>query len=78
MKGTRLLIIDPEREYKTLCQNLGGDWINTVGKSGQMINPLQIKPVPLDDEDEEIQGFTDEGNGLRSNGLTYTKCKTIF
>ena len=78
MKGTRLLIIDPEREYKNLCQNLNGDWINTVGKNGQMINPLQIKPVPLDDEEEEIQGFKDEGNGLGAMALHIQNVRPFF
>ena len=78
MKGTRLLIIDPEGEYKTLCRNLGGDWINTVGKNGQMINPLQIKPVPLDDEDEEIVGYKDEGNGLGAMALHIQNIRPFF
>lgn len=53
MKNTKLLIIDPEGEYKALCKNINGDWINTTGVNGQMINPLQVKPTVLDDESEE-------------------------
>ena len=30
MKGTRIIVIDPESEYKELCQNLNGDWINAA------------------------------------------------
>lgn len=78
MKGTKIICIDPEREYKTMCQNLGGDWINTVGKNGQMINPLQIKPVPLDDEDEEVQGIKDEGNGLGAMALHIQNIRPFF
>ena len=33
MKGTRIIVIDPESEYRDLCQNLNGDWINAVGGS---------------------------------------------
>jgi len=54
-RGTKIIIIDPEREYKDLCKNLGGDWINcgAGGKKG-LINPLQIRNVPNDlSEDEE-------------------------
>lgn len=41
--GTKFIIIDPHGEYKDLCKNLHGDWINaTGGASGQMINPLHI------------------------------------
>ena len=28
-------------DYRDLCQNLNGDWINAVGGSKGMINPLQ-------------------------------------
>ena len=65
-------------DYKTMCQNLGGDWINTIGKNGQMINPLQIKPVPLDDEDEDIKGYTDEGNGLGAMALHIQNIRPFF
>lgn len=58
--GTRLLIIDPEREYKTLCKKLGGTWINAGGGTGK-INPLQVRILPTDpDEDgEEESGLPD-------------------
>lgn len=78
MRGTKILVIDPEREYKTLCQNLKGDWINVIGKNGQMINPLQIRPVPLDDEEEEIAGIKDEGNGLGAMALHIQSIRPFF
>ncbi len=53
MKGTKILVIDPESEYKDLCHNLGGDWVNAVGGSTGMINPLQVRPSPRDDEQEK-------------------------
>lgn len=53
MKGTKILVIDPESEYKDLCYNLGGDWVNAVGGSVGMINPLQVRPSPRDDEQEK-------------------------
>lgn len=61
-----------------MCKNLGGDWINTVGKNGRMINPLQIKPVPLDDEDEEVPGYKDEGNGLGAMALHIQNIRPFF
>ena len=66
MKGTRIIVIDPESEYKDLCQNLGGDWINAAGGSRGMINPLQVRPSPRDDEDEkeELRLYRDEGYGM--------------
>jgi len=78
MRGSKLLIIDPEREYKTLCQNLDGDWINVIGKNGKMINPLQIRPVPLDDDDEEVIGIKDEGNGLGAMALHIQSIRPFF
>lgn len=50
---TQVIIIDPEREYKDLCKRLEGDWINCGGggKDGR-INPLQIRNVPLDDDED--------------------------
>ncbi len=53
MKGTRVIVIDPESEYKDLCQNLNGDWINAAGGSKGRINPLQVRPSPRDDEEEK-------------------------
>ena len=70
MKGTRIIVIDPESEYRDLCQNLNGDWINAVGGSKGMINPLQVRPSPRDDEDEkeELRLYRDEGYGINELG----------
>jgi len=51
MMGTVVAVIDPEREYKELTNNLEGDWVNAGGGSF-IVNPLQFKHVPLDDEDD--------------------------
>ena len=53
MTNTKVIMIDPEREYKEITENLDGDWINVGNGKGGIINPLQIKDVPLDDENEE-------------------------
>ncbi|MCI8507299.1 MAG: DUF87 domain-containing protein [Lachnospiraceae bacterium] len=58
--GTRLLVIDPEREYKTECKKLGGTWINAGGGSGK-INPLQVRVLP---EDPDENGEYREEKGL--------------
>ncbi|HEY5584432.1 MAG TPA: ATP-binding protein, partial [Ruminiclostridium sp.] len=78
MRGTKILIIDPESEYKELCKNLHGDWINCGGGSKGRINPLQIRPVPTDDEDEAGEHlFSDEGNGMGDMAL-HMKTLEIF
>lgn len=54
MKGTKIIFIDIEREYKELTENLNGDWINCGGGRGGMLNPLQIRPSPKDDGEEGL------------------------
>ena len=51
MDGAKVIVIDPEREFRELCMSLGGTWLD-VGGGNAMINPLQIRPVPTDDEDD--------------------------
>ncbi len=54
MLGAKVIIIDPEREYKELTNNLGGTWINLGSASKHGINPLQIRQmVTMEDEEEE-------------------------
>ncbi len=57
MKGTRILFIDPESEYRDLCLALDGDLINAGGGSNGRINPLQIRDIPAIDEQDEIEGL---------------------
>lgn len=52
MNSVKIIIIDPEREFRYLCQRLNGTWLDVGGGSAK-VNPLQIRPVPIDDEDEE-------------------------
>lgn len=53
-RGTKVIIIDPEGEYKDICTNplVNGKWIDVAGGRGGIINPLQVRPAPRDDEDE--------------------------
>ncbi|MBS3949554.1 MAG: ATP-binding protein [Peptococcaceae bacterium] len=53
LQGSRVIIIDPEREYKDMCHLLGGHWIN-CGSRGQ-INPLRARPAPPDDSSGAIE-----------------------
>lgn len=52
-RGTKIIVIDPEGEYKDMCLNplFEGDWIDVAGGRGGLINPLQIRPVPPDVDD---------------------------
>jgi hypothetical protein len=74
MKGTKIIFVDPEREYKEMCEALEGDWINAGGGSNGRINPLQIRPTPVDDDDEV---YKDEGFGMGDMAI-YIKNLEIF
>ena len=71
MKGTKIITVDPESEYKDMCLNLGGDWINAGGGQGGMLNPLQIRPAPVDDDGEADKLYQDEGNGMSDDGQSH-------
>lgn len=78
MKETKVLIIDPESEYKDLCLNLDGDWINAGGGKGGMLNPLQIRPSPRDDESEADRLYQDEGYGMSDMALHIKNLEIFF
>jgi len=77
MRGTKLIFIDPHREYGDLCKELGGDWINAGGGSNGKINPLQIRTSPKDNDEESDKLYEDEGNGMGDMAL-YIKNLEIF
>ena len=74
MKGTKIIFIDPESEYKEITKALDGDWINAGGGSNGKINPLQIRPTPVDDDDVF---YKDEGHGMGDMAI-YIKNLEIF
>ena len=54
MSGVKLVIIDPEREFRDMCANLGGTWLDAGGGTAKN-NPLQIRAAP-EDEAETAPG----------------------
>lgn len=78
MTGTKIISIDPERELKEMTEKLDGDWLNVGSGAGGIINPLQIKDVPLDDENEENKGYIDEGKGMGAMALHFQTLRTFF
>ncbi len=79
MRGTKIIIIDPEREYKELTRNLQGDWLNCGGGIKGRLNPLQIRPVPQDDENEDGEPlYKDEGNGMGALALHMKSLEIFF
>lgn len=52
MFGTEIMIIDPEGEYKTLCDALGGEYISFSTNEAVRINPFDLSGVREEGEDE--------------------------
>lgn len=75
MMDTKIIVIDPEDEYKEQCLKLGGSWLNAAGGGNCRINPLQIKIIPQDDEEDY---YKDEGNGMGALALYLKHLETFF
>lgn len=58
MMGTEIIIIDPENEYRTLCDAVGGSFLHLSLASDTRINPFDI-PTTIDPEEAD--------NALRAN-----------
>ena len=54
-RGTKIFIFDAENEYKKLIESNGGLYIDLYSKKGGIINPLQIRYIPSDDEDKDTK-----------------------
>ena len=42
-RGSKIIIIDPEREYKEICEKLHGSWIDCGTGTQGIINPLEVR-----------------------------------
>ncbi len=59
MQGTKVIIIDPEREYKQLAASVGGSYIKLSTTSKEKINPFEyVKSKDKKDLSEHIQDLT--------------------
>jgi type IV secretory pathway VirB4 component len=54
MFGTEIIVIDPENEYKTLCDAVGGDYINFSYNSQNRINPFDLSILTQYSEENEL------------------------
>src|SRR3990167_3111116 len=54
MQGTKVIVIDPEREYKRLAESVGGTYIKLSVRSKEKLNPF----------DFSLASDSDGGNGL--------------
>lgn len=51
-RGTKIFIFDAENEYEKLVKANDGEYIDLYSKKGGMINPLQIRYIPSDEDQE--------------------------
>lgn len=54
MMGTEVITIDPEDEYKHLCETVGGTFIRISLSSKHHINPFDLPPVTGDESGADI------------------------
>jgi len=54
MQGIDCIIIDPENEYKTLCDAVGGDYINFSYNSQNRINPFDLSLLTEHSDENEL------------------------
>ncbi len=54
MFGSQVIVIDPENEYKHLCEAVGGSFIKISLISPNHINPFDLPVMQEDDNPEEI------------------------
>jgi type IV secretory pathway VirB4 component len=71
MQGTKVIVIDPEREYKLLAESVKGTYIKLSAKSKEKINPFDLSTTlhGRDDLSEHVQDLM-EVIGLMAEGLT--------
>lgn len=70
MQGTKVIVIDPEREYKNLSKSVDGTYVRLSTGSKEKINPFDISTTAHTKNDlaEHIQDLT-EVVGLMAEGL---------
>lgn len=70
MQGTKVIVIDPEREYKQLSESVSGTYIKLSAKSKEKINPFDLatNSYSQDNLSEHVQDLT-EIISLMAEGL---------
>ncbi len=50
--GAEVMIIDPEEEYRTLCEAVGGNYVDFSANSPSKINPFDLSGIAVEGENE--------------------------
>lgn len=80
-RGTKVIILDPEREFQDMAIKLNGNWMNCGLGSSNKINPLQIRAVPEDGAEEEqlhVSAFAAHISTLRTFFHLYLRDLSSF
>jgi conjugal transfer ATP-binding protein TraC len=65
MMGTSIIVIDPEQEYKMLCDTVGGAYINFSLNSSNRINPFDLpKAIPGENNTDILRSAVIDMIGL--------------
>jgi len=59
MQGTKVIVIDPEREYKQLSASVNGTYIKLSAKSKEKINPFDFSITSKNEENELAEHIQD-------------------
>jgi len=54
MVGTDVVVIDPENEYKYLCETVGGTFIKMSLNSAYHLNPFDLPKIGEDEDPEDV------------------------
>lgn len=64
MQGVKVIVVDPEREFRALCRNLNGAWYDAGGGSAR-VNLLQPQPLAKDPDEAGDSGADPAYSGGR-------------
>lgn len=59
-RGSKIIVIDPEREFRDLCENVGGCWIDCGTGTSGIINPLEVRLGADDFDDKDSKDFNND------------------
>jgi conjugal transfer ATP-binding protein TraC len=78
MQGTKVIVIDPECEYKLLAESVNGSYIKLSTKSKEKINPFDLATTARgkDDLSQHVQDLT-EVISLMADGLNSSESAAV-
>lgn len=80
--GTKIIIIDPEREFVNMAKQIGGKVVDCIGGRNGRINPLQIRESPalseIENEEDNDGLYLDNGKGMNDMALHIQTLRAFF